>query len=215
MRDWIEDIRTKTADMNRKDTLSYIWTYYWYHILIFLSVLALIFIFIVHYATYKKPEFTCVMINQKIDTPRDNWITKQFAEEAGIKEKRININSNYNFSYGKVKLDDVNESSYEKFFLQWKNHELDAVIMPESFYRYCKKLGGEFRTLDNWQGGTYETYIDKGKFAAVVIGKDQLTGEKLLLAFPKTGKHEKASRMFMKYISTKKGGKAVEKIING
>lgn len=215
MRDWIEDIRTKTAEMNRKDTLSYIWTYYWYHILIFLSVFALIFIFIVHYATYKKPEFTCVMINQKINTPRDNWITKRLAEETGMKEKQININSNYNFSYGKVKLDDVNESSYEKFFLQWKNHELDAVVMPESFYRYCKKLDGEFRTLDNWQGGTYETYIDGGKFTAVVIGKDHLTDEKLLLAFPETGKHEKASRMFMKYISSEKGGKVVEKIING
>ena len=215
MKEWIEDIRKKTKDMNRKDTIGYILTYYWYHIAGFLAVLALIFVFVLHYKTYKKPEFTCVMVNQKIDTPRDNQITEKFAKKSKMNAKRIEINSNYNFSYGSIKLDDVNESSYEKFFLQWKNHELDAVIMPESFYEYCKKLGGEFYSLDTWEGGRYETYIDSGKFTAVVLGKDRLTGQKLLLAFPETGKHEKVSRKFLKYLNTTEGEETIEKIING
>ena len=64
MKDILNDIREKTEGMSRQDKVSYILTYYWYHMLIFFSVLALIVIFIVHYATYKKPEFTCVMVNR-------------------------------------------------------------------------------------------------------------------------------------------------------
>ena len=129
MKDILNDIREKTEGMSRQDKVSYILTYYWYHMLIIFSVLALIVIFIVHYATYKKPEFTCVMVNQQIDTQRDNQMTEGFAKFSKMDPKRIEINSNYNFSYGDLKLADVNESSNEKFFLQWRNNELDAVIM--------------------------------------------------------------------------------------
>ena len=107
--------------MNRHDKADYILTYYWYHMLIIFSALALTVIFIVHYATYKKPEFTCVMVNQQIDTQRDNQMTAEFAEFSEMDPKRIEISSNYNFSYGDLKLDDVNESSSERFFLQWRN----------------------------------------------------------------------------------------------
>ena len=143
MKDILNDIREKTEGMSRQDKVSYILTYYWYHMLIIFSVLALIVIFIVHYATYKKPEFTCVMVNQQIDTQRDNQMTEEYAKFSKMDPKRIEINSNYNFSYGDLKLADVNESSNEKFFLQWRNNELDAVIMTESFYEYCKEVGGE------------------------------------------------------------------------
>lgn len=127
MKDILNDIREKTEGMSRQDKVSYILTYYWYHMLIIFSVLALIVIFIVHYATYKKPEFTCVMVNQQIDTQRDNQMTEGFAKFSKMDPKRIEINSNYNFSYGDLKLADVNESSNEKFFLQWRNNELDAL----------------------------------------------------------------------------------------
>lgn len=219
MKEILNDIREKTEGMSRQDKVSYILTYYWYHMLIIFSVLALIVIFIVHYATYKKSEFTCVMVNQQIDTQRDNQMTEEFAKFSKMDPKRIEINSNYNFSYGDLKLADVNESSNEKFFLQWRNNELDTVIMTESFYEYCKEVGGEFRDLDAWgiDTGTYEKYQDHGKTTGIVLGTDQMTekvtgtGEKLLLVFPSNGKHEKASKMYLKYII---GGNADEEISN-
>ena len=33
VRKWIEDIRTKTKEMSREQTVEYVATYYWYHIL--------------------------------------------------------------------------------------------------------------------------------------------------------------------------------------
>jgi len=219
MKDILNDIREKTEGMSRQDKVSYILTYYWYHMLIIFSVLALIVIFVVHYATYKKPEFTCVMVNQQIDTQRDNQMTEEFAKFSKMDPKRIEINSNYNFSYGDLKLADVNESSNEKFFLQWRNNELDAVIMPESFYEYCKEVGGEFRDLDAWNidTGTYEKYQDNGKITGIALGTDRMTekvtgtGEKLLLVFPSNGKHEKAAKLYLEYMI---GGNADEKINN-
>ena len=176
--------------------------------LIIFSALALTVIFIVHYATYKKPEFTCVMVNQQIDTQRDNQMTAEFAEFSEMDPKRIEISSNYNFSYGDLKLDDVNESSSERFFLQWRNNELDAVVMTESFYEYCKEVGGEFIDLDAWDTdtGTYEKFKDHGKITGIVLGTDRMTekvtgtGEKLLLVFPSNGRHEKASKLYLEYI---------------
>lgn len=123
MKDILNDIKEKTEGMSRQDKISYILTYYWYHMLIIFSVLALIVIFVVHYATYKKPEFTCIMVNQQIDTQRDNQMTDEFAKFSKMDPKRVEINSNYNFSYGDLNLPDVNESSNEKFFLQWRNNE--------------------------------------------------------------------------------------------
>ena len=87
--------------------------------------------------------------------------------------------------------------------------ELDAVIMTESFYEYCKEVGGEFRDLDAWgiDTGTYEKYQDNGKITGIALGTDRMTekvtgtGEKLLLVFPSNGRHEKASKMYLKYVS--------------
>lgn len=210
MGDWIRDIKEKTSQMNRKDTVKYVLTYYWYHILIGLAVLALIFIFIVHYTTTKKPEFTCVLVNQQVDTKRDNLWTEEFAKEIKEDAKKIAIDSNYNFSFGDMQLEGVNESSYEKFFLQWRNNELDAVIVSESFYKYCKELGGDFENLKDWDTGEFELYEDGNEPKAVVLGTDEFTekvtgkkDEKLLLAFPENGKHKKISQAFMKYVTEK------------
>ena len=219
MKDILNDIKEKTEGMSRQDKISYILTYYWYHMLIIFSVLALIVIFVVHYATYKKPEFTCIMVNQQIDTQRDNQMTDEFAKFSKLDPKRVEINSNYNFSYGDLNLPDVNESSNEKFFLQWRNNELDAVIMTESFYEYCKEVGGEFRDIDTWDIDTvmYEKFRDDGKTTGIILGTDRMTekvigtGERLLLVFPSNGKHEKASKLYLKYII---GGNADEKINN-
>lgn len=208
MKKWIVDIREKTSDMNKKEAAEYILTYYWYHILIFVLLIGLLILFGLHYLFgNEKPEFTCVLLNQEIDTDRDNRLTEGFAALSGLSEEQIEIDSNYNFSYGDVQLSGVNESSYEKFFLRWRNEELDAVILPESLYEYCTEMGGTFRNLDGMDTGTLTLYTDEGVHTAVVLGNDRLTeeisgGEEelLLLAFPENGQHEEACRKFLSYI---------------
>ncbi len=221
---WIEDIKEKTSDMDKKAVCSYIAAYYWPHILGGISIIALILLFGGHYLFGNvKPSFTCVMVNQRVDTERDNRIADTYAKEAGFRRKEVVVDSDYNFSYGAIHLEGVNESSYEKFFFQWRNGELDAVIMPESFYGHCKELGGEFCRIEDM--GSFEAYMDDGECKAVVLGSDsfmeEVTGdanERLLLAFPETGRHTKTADEFLRYLLNVRngniGGMEYEEIIN-
>lgn len=215
MRHIVADIKEKTSNMTRRETWSYILTYYWYHILGSVSIIALILLFGIHYLTGNQhPVFTCVMVNQEVDSVRDKSIENTFSAYAELPSKRVVVDSGYNFSYGTLKLEGVNESAYERFFFQWQNKELDAVVMPESFYEYCRELGGEFRELDGIKEGTFQRYMDGDSCIALVLGNDSLsekisgkTDEKLLLVFPKTGKHEESCHVFVKYLCDVKEGK--------
>lgn len=206
----ISDIKVKTARMSKGETFAYVMTYYWYHILGILAVTGLLIFLVVHFAFgNKKPVFTCVMVNQEISYTRDERLAKAFADFAQVKESRVNIDSDFNMSYGDVKLDDVNESSYEKFFFKWRNKELDAVLMPESFYKFCKEMGGEYRNLDELDTGNLPLYEDGGVHTGVVIdgtefGEEWLTNgadEKLLLVFPTEGKHEEMCQEFLDFMN--------------
>lgn len=223
MRKCFADIKEKTSKMNKKEACSYILTYYWYHILGFFSMIALILLFGIHYGiNNQKPVFTCVMVNQAADTAKDQQIIKEFSEYADIPQESIIIDSEYNFSYGDFKLEGVNESSYEKFFFQWRNEELDAVILSESFFEYCREMGGQFRNIEKAYSGSFERYMEGEQSPAVILGTDTFTemidgrkDEKLLLAFPETGKHETECRAFMEYLCMEKeGGTGDEEIIN-
>lgn len=183
--------------MNRRETVSYVAAYYWYHILIIISIIALIF-FTVRFYVFEnqKTEFMCVLVNQETDEDRDAGIADAFAEENDLDQDRVTVDSDYVFSYGDVQLQGVNESSYDKFFLQWRNEEIDAVILSESMYEYCREMRGEFRSLEGMDTSGFETYTDEGEVTAVVLGKDEFTeaatgkkDEKLLLAFPDNGRH--------------------------
>ena len=116
------------------------------------------------------------------------------------------------FSYGGLQVEGANESSYEKFFLKWRNEEIDAVILSESMYEFCREMRGEFRSLDNMDTSGFETYTDDGKVTAVVLGQDEFmeaatgkTDEKLLLAFPDNGKHGDLCDEFLECIREFKG----------
>lgn len=197
MRRYLDDIKEKTAGMSMKEKVSYVFTYYWYHMLIIVSIIALIF-FTVRFYVFgnKKPEFTCVIANQAMDDERDARIAQAFAEENGLDPELVVVDSDYVFSYGDLQVEGANESSYEKFFLKWGNEEIDAVILSESMYEFCRDMRGEFRSLDNMDTSGFETYTDDEKVTAVVLGQDEFleaatgkTDEKLLLAFPDNGKH--------------------------
>ena len=104
----------------------------------------------------------------------------------------------------------MNESSYEKFFLKWQNREIDAVILSESFYRHCKEMGGRFQSLEEQETEGFTAYMDEGQCRAVELGNDGATewisgkeDEKLLLAFPSSGKHIAEGRSFLKYLQGK------------
>ena len=152
----------------------------------------------------------CIIVNQEIDAARDREMADDFAKEAGLPEKRVVIDSDYNFSYDEFRLEGANESSYEKFFLKWQNREIDAVILSESFYRHCKEMGGRFQSLEEQETEGFTAYMDEGQCRAVELGNDGATewisgkeDEKLLLAFPSSGKHIAEGRSFLKYLQGK------------
>lgn len=208
MKKYIEDIREKTSGMTRKEKGAYIWTYYWYHILGILSIITLILLFVLHYGFgNKKPVFTCVLVNQETGTSQTQDMAENFAGKYGLPVKQVVISADYTFSYGDVILEGVNESSYGKFFFQWRNKEIDAVILPESFYLYVKEMGGEFKELDEELVENFIPYMDNCVCTAIVLGNDSFTekisgkkDEKLLLAFPETGIHTKECEMFLEFL---------------
>lgn len=209
---WVKEIKEKTSSMTKKEALSYIVTYYWPHILGCVSIIALILLFGGHYLFGNvSPSFTCVMVNQRTDAERDDRIAETYAKETGYRREEVVVDSGYHFSYADVHLEGVNESSYEKFFFQWQNGELDIAIMSESFYEYCKELGGGFRHIED--AGSFEMYVDDGICSAIVLGNDSFmekvtgdTDERLLLTFPETGNHKEAADGFLDYLLSVKSG---------
>lgn len=57
LKKWIKDIRVKTKNMDRKETIEYIAAYYWYHILIAAVVLIIISIAVYHLAWGKQKNY--------------------------------------------------------------------------------------------------------------------------------------------------------------
>ena len=108
----IREIREHTERMDRKQKLEYILTYYWYHLL-FVVVSAGLLILLVRHLFFREPPkaFTCVLVNQTVDYARDEELAADFAAVSGIDPERIEIDSDYIFSYGDVKLEAANESS--------------------------------------------------------------------------------------------------------
>ena len=208
MRHYIREIRENTAGMSPRDKAEYILTYYWYHILGIAAAAGLVLFLIIHFGFREAPPlFTCAMVNQEINYERDGELEKDFSEASGIDPDWMDINSDFNISYGDTKLEGVNESSYEKFFFKWQNEELDAVVLPESFYQYCRELGSTFRSIAGWDTEGMSVYEDGGEATAVDVAETSLagyldneTGERLLLAFPDTGSHEEACREFLDFI---------------
>lgn len=216
MREWLRnkraDFRQKTASMDGRQKAEYILTYYWYHILLLLVVAGLFFLLVRHLFFREPPkEWTCVLVNQRVDYERDERLAADFAQSCGLRAEQILVDSDYVFSYDEVKLEAANESSYEKFFFQWYNGEMDAVLMPESFYQHCKKLEYDFADLgqmlgreqqEKWDGqllgGTKKEalYIEGTRLASYV---EQSQGEQIVLVFLPNGKHRETAAAFWEF----------------
>lgn len=149
IRKWAEDIKVKTRDMDRDAKVEYVMNYYWYHILLGALMMGLLILGIYHVTWGKKKiDFSMVIVNQEINYARDEGIQDAFAEFAGLPSKHVQVDSDYMISYDGVRLEGINESSFEKFFFSWAAGSIDAIVMPESFYRYCKEQNGTFVELE-------------------------------------------------------------------
>lgn len=186
----MKDIREKTADMDREQAFTYIVSYYWYHILIACILAGLVLLLIYHIGWGdRRKEFTCVLINQEVDYARDKEIAREFGVYSGLEAEEILIDSDYQISYRDKKLESVKESSYEKFFFNWQAGEIDAMVMPESFYEYCQDQGGVFME-------------EKIPVGATRIKDSLIAGEDdpVYLVFAADTKHERACEQFRKYL---------------
>lgn len=209
----MNDIHKHTEQMDRRQKTEYILTYYWYHLLSLLLGVLLLTLLIRHLFFREPPRaFTCVLVNQRVDYERDEALATEFADASGIDLERIGIDSDYVFSYGNVRLEAANESSYEKFFFRWGAGELDAVLMPESFYRYCLELEYEFADLRSLcteeqkrnyagsfieEGGRQEAlYVEETRLMPYV---KQTEGDRLVLVYVPGSGHAEANRAFLAY----------------
>lgn len=222
MRAWLgrmaEDIRSKTAHMDRKQKIEYIAAYYWYHILLTLLGAGLLVLLIRHLFFREPPkEFVCVMVNQKVDYARDEELRGAFSAFSGIAADRIEVDSDYVFSYGDVRLEGANESSYEKFFFRWGSGELDLMLMPESFYRHCRELEYEFADLGQFFAGEAGerragAFLEEdGKCAALYADATclmpylkQQEGDRILLVCLPASEHAEAVRAFLAFAAKTK-----------
>ncbi|MDE5908671.1 MAG: hypothetical protein K2H52_08045 [Lachnospiraceae bacterium] len=209
----LKDIREKTAHMDSGQKLQYIAAYYWYHILFAVLLVFLIILLIRHFFFGEPPKvFNCVMINQAIDFERDGMLAEDFAADMGISAEQISIDSNYVFSYVGKELEGVNESSYDKFFFRLGGGELDAAIVPESFYRYCVDLEYGFADLGDmlseeekirWQGNLVETNgVYNGIYVKDLPLMEYLNQEKddpVLLVFFQNAENAEVNRSFLEF----------------
>ncbi len=218
MKKWVEDIRMKTKNMNRDQKAEYVMTYYWYHILLAVLMAGLLILGIYHVNWGKRrTDFSMVIVNQDINFSRDRKIQEEYAQFSDIPAKFVQVDSDYMISYGDVKLEGINESSYEKFFFGWSAGVIDAAVMPESFYEYCKEqngtyvslldlleeAGGSARLLDERQDILME---DGGACTGVYIEKTRISGyfmknkdDPYVLVFPTEMKHKEAAGKFLEY----------------
>lgn len=214
MRNIIKEVREQTAHMDKEQKWEHIFTYYWYHMLTAAIAAGLLVLFVRH-IFFRAPdkEFICVLINQAVDYDRDKSLAEDFAGASGIGKSLIYFDSDYQFSYEGRKLEGVNESSYEKFFFRWSTGELDAVIMPESFYKHCIKIGNQFADLRpmlaDGQEASYETqvYTADGRCDALYVKGSRLEhyiedskDDPMLVVFIEEGTHQQADQQFLDFI---------------
>lgn len=213
-KEWADDIRLKTKNMNKEEKWEYIFTYYWYHILIGVVLAGLLILLVYHIGWGERTkEFSLVIVNQEVNQIRDKEIAEGFSEYSGIQTKELLIDSDYLISYDGVKLDGVNESSYEKFFFNWSAGTIDAMIMPESFLEYCKSQDGEIACLEELMDEQKlenlgeSLYMSNGQCEGIYV-ENTILAEKLecsqddrvILVFPKELHHKEACRQFLDYI---------------
>ncbi len=200
---WIRKIQRATEDMDGTQTAEYIAEYYWYHILLTFLGIGL-FVLIVYHVTAggRNLSLACVIVNERADQERDRALREEIAQALDLEEETVRVDSEYHISYPGHAEQGNNESDYEKFFFGWSQGELDVVILPESFLRYCKSLGGEIRTLA--EDGTDCIPLRQTVFAGKI---EDPSADPMMVIFPADGEHTEETGRLCAYLLTG-GGEA-------
>ena len=195
-------------DMSLKEKTEYIIMYYKWHILLGCAAIGLIIFLIVHFAFHeKKMEFSCALINQRIDYDRDETLEKDFANAAGLDAKRIDIDSDYNISYPGHELEDANTGIFDKFFIKYSNGEFDAVVTTVDFAKYCKSVGAVYTSMEEYDTTGLTVYDEDGisgidiSDTGLLKSLDNKDNDKLIVVFPVEGSHHEACQKFLEFIS--------------
>lgn len=192
MKQWISNIQKKTEGMDRKQKIEYIFQYYWHYMVLFGLFMSVVILCIYHvFFGRQEIVFHCVAVNQEINYPRDQEIEEKIAQYMQTDPKKVIFDCDYIISYGDVQMREANESSYEKFFLNWQVHALDMIIVPESFLNYCEEMGGvleEELTLTPEMAEALKLRLPKE--------------EPLIAGIPSDSKHKKAGKQFLEFLAS-------------
>ena len=205
MKKILNDIAKNTAGMTKKDKMQYIMKYYWYHILGICAAIGLILFIIIHFGfADRRVEFSCAIVNQEIDTDRDEKVAMLAQKKFSDKEKVI-VDSNYQFKYRGEKQEGINTSLFEKFFIKWGQGEISAVIADKDFLEYCVSSGGKFYSIDDFDVKGLDIYNEK-KVSGIKLSSTGLTDyiddkdNELILAFPADGAEKKECQKFIDFV---------------
>lgn len=202
------DFKQKTQKMTQKEKTEYVITYYWYYMLLASAMIFLIVFIPVHFLTLKnsRPEFQIAFVNQNISKEETETLKQSFSQYADLSRGKVVFDASYVFSEDNIETDRFELSNYEKFFFQWDNGELDAVIMPESFLKFCIEAGGEFRDLDEYSIGVNMGYFINDVLCGIYVKDTKMfsgfgeTGSTAVLVFPCTGKNTENIKKFLTFI---------------
>ena len=205
-----DDIRKKTEGMTRKQKAGYIFTYYWYWMALAAAAVAIVIYLIVHFTVgVRRPQYTLAMADAVQNESLNEEIADSFADENGLDQRRVIVDSGYVFSFGDYTFANTDNTGYDRFFFQWGNGEFDAVLMSEDLYSYCKSIGGEFVSLDGADLCGMEAYRDPddARVTGAVVGTDPFMkeaadrDEDLLLVFPAEGKHQNLNEAMIRTVA--------------
>lgn len=145
MRQRRKAIQKITEGMSRRQKTEYILQYYWHYFLMAALAGGLVCLLTFHLTAGKPGEiFRCALADQGADRLRDECMAEAFASFLENTSELLIFDSDYQINYDDPETV-INESDYEKFFLNWKYGEIDGAVMTESFLEYCMEMGGEIR----------------------------------------------------------------------
>ncbi len=219
------DKKRQWQSMTWPEKLDHIWTYYraWIFSAVFV-IAGAVWLVSRYLLDNEECGFSLGLINgymEKGDVALSAELDEFFGFQEG--ETYAYFDTAYQFSYTGVENSAGDNSFYEKFFLNIRMGELDAVIMPESFFEYCNDLEPIFcdvrSVLSEEQQGAWEDYYVMGQTedgAAYACGIDishldyinaegmgfvgENNGEAFILAFPVTGEHRALGGALLRYI---------------
>lgn len=140
--EYAEEEKRKLKPLGAKARREYIWEYHKWQIISAALIVLILTLGIIQACTYKATVYELAIVNCGTDFERDRAVEKSLAEFFGInpKRERVVAESAYSIAYGESMSGSANYADYDKLFLKLGNGEIDAVIAPRSFVKYCTEI---------------------------------------------------------------------------